>query len=125
MTERSGEDARNMLGATEILVCVNIDCKNRGADAVLSALKQKLAETGSETVTVKRYLCFSACNNGPNMVIPAKRCWLSGVKPADVDAVLAYVEGGPDLPQLRQNNDPDLEQLIFEIIDAGFAPEVD
>jgi (2Fe-2S) ferredoxin len=110
---------------TEILVCVNIDCKNRGADVVLGTLRQRLQESGSDSVTVKRYLCFSACNNGPNMVIPEKRCWLSGVKPADVDAIIAYVGGGPDLPQLRQNNDPELEQLIFDIIDAGLAPEVD
>lgn len=104
---------------TEVFVCINVDCKSRGAEAVLSGLEDRLAD--ADAVLVKPYVCFSACNIGPNMVIPARRCWYSGVKTSDLDAVVAYLRGGDDIPHLKRQNDPDLEQLIFDIIDAGLV----
>jgi (2Fe-2S) ferredoxin len=68
---------------------------------------------------------FSACNSGPNLVVPSRRCWYSGVTPADLDLVADYLRGGPVVERLRQQNDPDVEQLIFDIIDAGLVPDVD
>ena len=108
-------------GETEVFVCINVDCKSRGAEAVLSGLKTRLADADAASVVVRPYVCFSACNIGPNMVIPARRCWYSGVKTSDLDAVVDYIRGGDDIPHLKQQNDPDLEQLIFAIIDAGLV----
>ncbi|HVZ16907.1 MAG TPA: (2Fe-2S) ferredoxin domain-containing protein [Terriglobales bacterium] len=105
---------------TEVLVCMNIDCRNRGAEGVKSALEEKLDASGV-SATVKEYICFSACNSGPNLVIPDKRCWFSGVTPNDVDAVVNFLNGGPDIPKLKEKNEPDLEEMIFGIIDAGLT----
>jgi hypothetical protein len=44
---------------------------------------------------------------------------------SDLDEVVSYIGGGDDIPRLKQQNDPDLEQLIFDIIDAGLVPAVD
>jgi len=104
----------------EIYICNNIDCRSRGADKVLAALR---AECGA-SVQVHTYMCFSACNSGPNVVIPQRRCWLSSVAPGDAPAVRAVVEGAEPPARLREKNDADLEALILGIIDAGLlAPE--
>lgn len=107
---------------TRIFVCVNVDCKSRGAEAVLSGLNAKLEASSLDTCKVEPYLCFSACNSGPNVVIASKRCWFSNVQPSDLDDVVAYLQGGSDIPRLKEQNDNDLEQMIFDIIDAGLVP---
>jgi NADH:ubiquinone oxidoreductase subunit E len=112
-----------MSGTKEVFVCTNIDCRNRGSDAVLAELSAKLQAAKSAWVA-KPYLCFSACNSGPNVVIAEKRCWLSGVKPQDIDQVIAFLNGGPELPHLKVKNDEELEEMIFAIIEAGLIPEV-
>ncbi len=106
---------------TSVLVCTNIDCKNRGAEAVLRGLEERLHNPEHAAVQVEPYMCFSACNNGPNVVIASKRCWFSDVQQSDLDEVVAYIDGGADIPRLREQNDPDLEEMIFEIIDAGLT----
>lgn len=107
----------------EIYVCTNVDCRNRGSDAVLAELSEKLQAANSDWAA-KPYMCFSACNDGPNVVIAEKRCWFAGVKREDLDGVVKYVEGGPDLPHLRPKGQEELEQMIFDIIDAGLIPEI-
>lgn len=107
---------------TEVFVCTNVDCKSRGAEAVLEGLKEKLGAAGLAAINVQPYICFSACNIGPNVVIADKRCWYSGVRPTDIDAIISYLQGGDDIPRLKEKNDPDLEQMIFDIIDAGLIP---
>jgi (2Fe-2S) ferredoxin len=112
-----------MSEVTEVLVCINIDCKSRGAEAVIKELKENLQSTNVSSIVVKPYLCFSACNSGPNVVIPSKRCWFSGVKISDIPAIVDYLQGGADIPRLKKDNDPDLQEMIFAIIDAGLSPE--
>jgi len=110
----------------EVFVCNNVDCKNRGAAAVLAGLRDRLEELSANgQVQIKPYACFSACNIGPNLVIPSKRCWYSGVGPNDLDEVVAHIKGGEEISRLRQQNDPDLEELIFSIIDAGLIPDTE
>jgi (2Fe-2S) ferredoxin len=106
----------------EVFVCMNVDCKSRGAEAVLARLTERLDELGLGHVTPEPYLCFSACQHGPNVIIPSKRCWLSGVTKDDVDEVADYLNGGKEIPRLTEKNDPGLKKLIFDIIDAGLLP---
>ena len=108
---------------TTVMVCTNIDCKNRGSEAVLCGLKERLHRPDDPTVQVQPYMCFSACNSGPNVVIASRRCWFSGVQKSDLDEVAAFVRGGADIPRLREQNDPDLEEMIFEIINAGLTSD--
>jgi hypothetical protein len=53
------------------------------------------------------------------VIVASKKAWFSGVQVSDVDAIIANLNGGPDIPRLKEQTDPDLEQMIFEIIDAG------
>jgi NADH:ubiquinone oxidoreductase subunit E len=106
-----------------VYVCMNTDCKNRGAARIFNELTEKASGATEGNIEIKPYICFSACNIGPNVVIPSKQCWLSGVKPSDADSIIEYLNGGPELPDLVEENEPELEAMIFAIIDAGLIPE--
>jgi len=106
----------------EVFVCMNVDCKSRGAQDVLERLNERLDELGLDHIAPEPYLCFSACKHGPNMVIPSKRCWFSGVAIEDIEEIIQYLDGGAEIPRLTRNNDPGLERLIFDIMDAGLLP---
>ena len=104
---------------SEIYVCINVDCKSRGSQETIDRLKEQLRERGMGQFSIEAIVCFSACNVGPNVVIPSKRCWLSGVTKDKVEVVIDYLNGEADVTELQKSNDPVLDQMIFEMIDAG------
>jgi NADH:ubiquinone oxidoreductase subunit E len=108
-----------MAASKEIIyVCTNVDCRSRGSQATIERLRELLSAQGME-VSIEPIVCFSACNVGPNVVIPSKRCWLSGVTQEKVEMVINYLKGQDDASELQTQNDPVLDQMIFEMIDAG------
>jgi NADH:ubiquinone oxidoreductase subunit E len=108
-----------MTDAKEVVyVCTNVDCRSRGSQAMLERLEAAFLAADLD-VSIEPIVCFSACNVGPNVVIPSKRCWLSGVTGEKVEAVVAFIKSGCDVSALQAQNDPVLEQMIFEMIDAG------
>ncbi len=109
----------------EIYVCNNIDCKNRGSERVLQALKAEFSRPVDEAVHIYKYLCFSACNSGPNVIIPDRRCWLSAVSEDDASTVRAVLEGAEPPTRLQEKNTPELEAMILGIIDAGLLEPED
>jgi (2Fe-2S) ferredoxin len=106
----------------EVFVCMNVDCKSRGAEGVLDRLNARLDELGLDHVVPEPYLCFSACQHGPNLVVPSKRCWMSGVAEGDVEEIVQFLDGGKEVTRLTDKTDPGLKKLIFDIIDAGLLP---
>jgi NADH:ubiquinone oxidoreductase subunit E len=109
----------------EVFVCMNVDCKSRGAEAALTRLQQQLDARGMSDVQPEPIICFAACNLGPNMVIPSRRCWLTGVTAERVSEVVDYLQHDADVASLKEKNDPVLEQMIFEMIDAGLLDKGD
>ena len=108
-----------MSDAKEVVyVCTNVDCRSRGSQAMLERL-QAAFNAADLDVPIEPIVCFSACNVGPNVVIPSRRCWLSGVTADKVEAVVSFLKSGTDVSALQAQNDPVLEQMIFEMIDAG------
>ena len=101
-----------------IYVCTNVDCKSRGSQETIDRLQAALRARGV-AASIEPIVCFSACNVGPNVVIPSKRCWLSGVTQDKVELVVNYLEHSADVGELQAGNDPVLDQMIFEMIDAG------
>lgn len=112
-----------MTNSIDVYVCMNTDCRARGAAQILKELSEKSQLAAGTAIVVKPYMCFSACNIGPNVVIPARRRWLSGVRPADVVSIVEYLDGGPDLPHLTNHNEPEIEEMILSIIDAGLVSD--
>ena len=100
------------------LVCTNIDCSSRGSPAILDEIKSKLEAAGSP-VNVKSYLCFGACQDGPNIVLYPEGTWYMGVKQGDVDDVVGHIQGGPPVDRLTERVDPALRDLILEILESG------
>jgi NADH:ubiquinone oxidoreductase subunit E len=101
-----------------IYVCTNVDCKSRGSQETIDRLQAVLRARGVEA-SIEPIVCFSACNVGPNVVLPSRRCWLSGVTRDKVERVIDYLEGNGDVSELQAQNDPVLDQMIFAMIDAG------
>jgi (2Fe-2S) ferredoxin len=103
----------------DVFVCINVTCRSRGAESVMARLKQTLAERGLQHVKLEPIICFAACNLGPNVVIPSRRCWLTEVSAGDAGEVADYLESGVGISRLQQKNDPAIETMIFDMIDAG------
>jgi (2Fe-2S) ferredoxin len=89
----------------------------RGSGSLLEQLKEKLKN--SADIEVKSYLCFGACQQGPNIVLYPQKVWYSGVKNEDLDAIAANAEGGPVVERLTQGIDPGLKELVYQVLDAG------
>ena len=92
---------------------------------MMARLKQQLNDRAMSNINLEPIICFAACNVGPNVVIPSKRCWLTGVTANDVGDVIAYLSGNADISRLQEKNDPALNKLIFEMIDAGLLDKGD
>ena len=102
------------------LVCTNVDCAVRGSPDMLEQLKAHLATAGSP-VEVKSYLCFGACQDGPNIVLYPEGTWYMGVKPDDIPEIEQHILGGPPVTRLTERVDPNLRDLILEILASGMV----
>ncbi len=100
-----------------VLVCQNADCKARRAGELMAALEERLKD--SEGVTVKPYMCFGACQAGPNIVMYPDKIWYSKITEGDVEEIAANAEGGPVVERLTKGIDPGLQELIYQLLDAG------
>ncbi len=105
--------------ACHVLVCTNLDCQNRGSQEILAALEQRAARDGLSHVTVKSYLCFGGCQEGPNLVLYPQRIWYAGVQKEDVDDIITHLQGGPVVARLTGKVDAPTEELIFQLLDSG------
>jgi hypothetical protein len=50
---------------------------------------------------------------------------LSGVTEDKVDAVVSFVKSGTDVSALQAQNDPVLDEMIFQMIDAGLLEKAE
>lgn len=100
------------------LVCLNIDCKSRGAENLLAELQKRIAAKGLKDVDVKPYMCFGACQEGPNIVLYPEKNWYAHVKPEDLDEIVEHLSGGPHVQRL-DTIDASLKELIYQLLDTG------
>ena len=100
------------------LVCQNIDCKTRGSEQLMGELEKKVAVKGLADVDVKPYMCFGACQEGPNIVLYPEKSWYAGVKPDDLDEIADHLADGPHVQRL-DTIDSSLKELIYQLLDTG------
>src|SRR5436190_22642936 len=100
------------------LVCQNVDCKTRGAEQLLAELQKRVQEKGISDVEVKPYMCFGACQEGPNIVLYPEKSWYAAVKTEDLDDIVGHMAGGPHVQRL-DTIDPSLKELIYQLLDTG------
>lgn len=103
-----------------IHVCVNMDCVMRGSEAVRDRLRQVVDDTGAD-VEVNDYICFAACEEGPNLLIEHSRAFYSGVGPEHVEGIVAHADGGRPVAEIDKS-DSFVARKIFNMLDAGFKP---
>ncbi|HXF74884.1 MAG TPA: (2Fe-2S) ferredoxin domain-containing protein [Methylomirabilota bacterium] len=99
------------------LVCLNVDCKARGSEKLMSQITEKVAARGLD-VEVKPYICFGGCDHGPNIVLYPQKIWYAGVKPEDLPDIVESIAGGPKVDRL-DTIDSSLKEMIFQLLDAG------
>lgn len=98
-------------------ICQNVDCKLRGAEQLMTEMTQQLAAKSIDA-DVKSYLCFGACDRGPNIVVYPQKCWYTRVQLSDVPEIVASVAGGP--PVIRLDTvERSLKEMIYELLDSG------
>ena len=100
------------------LVCQNIDCKSRGSEKLMAELQQRINAKGLTDVEVKSYMCFGACQDGPNVVLYPEKNWYAKVKEADLDEIVEHLAGGPHVQRL-DTIDSSLKELIYQLLDTG------
>lgn len=100
------------------LVCQNVDCKSRGSEELMKRLGQAIAEKGLTDVEVKPYMCFGACQEGPNIVLYPEKSWYAGVKAEDLKEIVDHLAGGPHVKRLDKI-DSSLKELIYQLLDTG------
>jgi len=84
----------------------------------MAALQQKIAAKGLTDVEVKSYMCFGACQEGPNIVIYPEKNWYAKVKPEDLDEIVEHLAGAPHVKRL-DTIDSSLKELIYQLLDTG------
>ena len=100
------------------LVCQNVDCKSRGSEELMKELGNRVAEKGLSDVEVRPYMCFGACQEGPNIVLYPEKSWYAGVKTEDLSDIVGHLGGGPDVKRLDKI-DSSLKELIYQLLDTG------
>ena len=103
-----------------IHVCLNMDCVTRGSEAVRDRLQQVVDETGAD-VEVNEYICFAACEDGPNLLIEHSRAFYSGVGAEHAEGIVAHAEGGEPVTEIDRSSSF-VARKIFNLLDAGFKP---
>lgn len=97
-------------------MCVNLSCKEWGAEALLEAFKSRLADT---SVQVKTHICFGFCWGGPNVLLYPDGTMYSNVQLADVDDIVAHIRGGKPADRLVNRTEPQLLELTLSLLAAG------
>ena len=100
------------------LVCQNVDCKSRGSEQLMKELEKQVAERGLTDVEVRSYICFGACQDGPNIVLYPEKSWYAGVKIEDLNDIMNHLAGGPEVKRLDKI-DTSLKELIYQLLDTG------
>jgi len=81
-------------------------------------MAQRVAKKGLDGIEVRPYMCFGACQEGPNLVLYPEKTWYAGVKTEDLDEIVEHMAGGPDVKRLDKI-DPSLKELIYQLLDTG------
>ena len=101
-----------------VFVCQNVDCKSRGSEELMKEIDKRVKEKGLTDVEVKPYMCFGACQEGPNVVLYPEKSWYASVKKEDLNDILGHLAGGPDVKRL-DTIDGSLKELIYQLLDTG------
>lgn len=104
-------------------VCEGGDCTERGSGDLFLKLKELISEfdPNEEKIRVRRYPCFGGCEAGINVTLFPDRVFYSHVETKDLpDIVNHIVEGGKPVERLTGAVEPDVEEILWEMLDSPY-----
>jgi len=84
----------------------------------MKELQQRVTDRDLSDVEVRPYMCFGACQEGPNVVLYPEKSWYAGVKKEDLNDFVGHLAGGPDVKR-HDTIDGSLKELIYQLHDTG------
>jgi len=105
-----------------VFVCMNVDCRNKGATPVMERLQQRVNNgcEGCGNVEVRPYMCFGGCHDGPNVVMYPDKVWYAGVKESDADKIVdEHLKKGEPVKELTGKIDQGLQDMLYQLLDSG------
>ena len=82
---------------------------------------RELADEWNADVEINEYVCFAACEEGPNVLIEHNRAFYGGVTQSDAEGVLEHALGGPPVAGIDRSTSF-IARKVFNMLDAGFRP---
>ena len=125
MDSRPGTDAAAEVSAVAdekryVFVCMNSDCRVRGATEVMERLQERMQGEEFSNYELRPYMRFGGCHEGPNVVIYPDKVWYGEVKKADADRIVdEHLKGGKTITALTGKVDKGLEEMISQLLDSG------
>jgi (2Fe-2S) ferredoxin len=101
-----------------VLVCHGKNCLQRGAAELLGRLTTAL--DAHDRYRVIPAVCFGACAASPNVAAFPARLWYSRVTPENVPGVVAALLRGEEVPELAEEVDRDLVEIVFDLLERDF-----
>ena len=103
-----------------VFVCMNVDCRVRGATEVMERLEERMKGADLPNTELRPYMCFGGCHEGPNVVIYPDKVWYGMVKKEDADRIVDdHLKKGETITPLTGKVDKGLEEIIFQLLDSG------
>ena len=106
-----------------VYVCEGGDCTERGSGDLYDSLKELLEarDPGEKRNRLRRYPCFGGCEFGINLAVFPDRVFYSHVTESDLPEVVAHLMGEGAAPARLTGAVPkDVEQVLWDMLDAGF-----
>ena len=103
-------------------VCEGGDCTERGSGDLHDKLKEVLQEIdpNEEQARLRRYPCFGGCEHAINVTVFPDRVFYSHVKEEDLPEILAHLKGGEPVERLTGSVEPDVEEILWEMLDSPY-----
>ena len=120
LDQKNGTGAAPLPDKQYVFVCMNVDCKVRGAGKVMECLQKGVDASGLSNVDVRPYMCFGACHDGPNVVVYPDKVWYDHVQEKDADSIVdQHLKHGETVQPLTGKIDKNLTEMIFSLLDSG------
>ena len=106
-----------------VYVCEGGDCTEKGSGDLCDKLKEMLEETDPHEAKnkVRRYPCFGGCEVGINISLFPDRVFYSHVTEKDLPDIVQHLEhGGEPVKRLTGFAKPDVEEMIWGMLDTGY-----
>ncbi|MCB9881868.1 MAG: (2Fe-2S) ferredoxin domain-containing protein [Planctomycetes bacterium] len=104
-----------------VYVCEGGDCSEKGSVELYEELKAMLENSElKDHIRLRKYPCFGGCEHGINVTVWPDRVFYSKVGKADLEEVKNHIEGGEPVKRLCGIVKPDVEDIIWEILDSPY-----